>query len=522
MAQIKYPIGIQSFSAIREGGYLYVDKTGYIKRLLDSGSTFVFLSRPRRFGKSLFLSTVKEYFSGNRELFEGLEICHYESVWVKHPVFHLDFTGANYNDTIGLDSNLNNLISQWEKECGIAKEDEDFGVRFGNVIKTAYEKTGQKVVILIDEYDKPLLETVDNPELQQQQRNSLRSVYGNLKRMNQYIRFAMLTGVTKFGHLSIFSDLNNLNDISMRKEYAGICGITTDELHDYFEEGVCRLAKNQDISVEEAYDRLRVFYDGYHFSPSGFVDVYNPFSILNALDAGEFGDYWFQTGTPTFLIKMLRTRRLQLQNLSNYIANVTDLTDVSFNLGNFIPVLYQSGYLTIKEYDRRFDSVKLGFPNREVENGFLRQLIPYFTSLSSQSAAFQIQSFVLDVEAGRSEEFMVRLQGLFADFQYDSFEMRHLEQHYQDVIFIIFKLMGFYTRTEYKTASGRIDMVVKTSDYIYVMEFKMDRSPEEALAQIDTKDYLLPFKADDRKLVKIGANFDSKKRTLDSWIIEQA
>ncbi len=521
MAQIKYPIGIQTFSSVREGGYLYVDKTGYIARLLDSSSKYVFLSRPRRFGKSLLLSTIKEYFLGRRDLFEGLEISRVEHGWIKHPVLHLDFTGANYNDNIGIKSNLNNLISQWEKEYGIAKTDEDFGVRFGNVIKAAFDKTGKGVVILIDEYDKPLLETVDNPDLQQQHRDTLRGVYGNLKRMDQYIRFAMLTGVTKFGHLSIFSDLNNLYDISMRKEYAGICGITTDELHDNFEEGVCRLAENQEITVEEAYDRLRVLYDGYHFSPSRFVDVYNPFSILNALDAGEFGDYWFQTGTPTFLIKMLKTRRLQLQKLSNYVANVTDLTDVSFNLGNFIPVLYQSGYLTIKEYDKRFDSVKLGFPNREVENGFLRQLIPYYTSLAQQSTAFQIQSFVLDVEAGRAEEFLIRLQSLFADFQYDSFELLHLEQHYQDVIFIIFKLMGFYTRTEYKTASGRIDMVVKTQDYIYVMEFKMDRSAEEALAQIDTKDYLLPFKADGRKTVKIGANFDSKKRTLDSWIIEQ-
>ena len=226
MAQIKYPIGIQTFSSVREGGYLYVDKTGYIARLLDSSSKYVFLSRPRRFGKSLLLSTIKEYFLGRRDLFEGLEISRVEHGWIKHPVLHLDFTGANYNDNIGIKSNLNNLISQWEKEYGIAKTDEDFGVRFGNVIKAAFDKTGKGVVILIDEYDKPLLETVDNPDLQQQHRDTLRGVYGNLKRMDQYIRFAMLTGVTKFGHLSIFSDLNNLYDISMRKEYAGICGIT--------------------------------------------------------------------------------------------------------------------------------------------------------------------------------------------------------------------------------------------------------------------------------------------------------
>ena len=521
MAQIKYPIGIQTFSSVREGGYLYVDKTGYIARLLDSSSKYVFLSRPRRFGKSLLLSTIKEYFLGRRDLFEGLEISRVEHGWIKHPVLHLDFTGANYNDNIGIKSNLNNLISQWEKEYGIAKTDEDFGVRFGNVIKAAFDKTGKGVVILIDEYDKPLLETVDNPDLQQQHRDTLRGVYGNLKRMDQYIRFAMLTGVTKFGHLSIFSDLNNLYDISMRKEYAGICGITTDELHDNFEEGVCRLAENQEITVEEAYDRLRVLYDGYHFSPTGFVDVYNPFSILNALEAREFGKYWFQTGTPTFLIKMIKADNMPIIKLDHLHTTVEELTDVSFNLGNYIPVLYQSGYLTIKDYDRELGEVTLGFPNQEVASGFLNQLLPFYATVSSQGSGFEIIQFIKDVRAGRPEDFMIRLQSFFADFQYDSFELRHLEQHYQDVIFIIFKLMGFYTRTEYKTASGRIDMVVKTQDYIYVMEFKMDRSAEEALAQIDTKDYLLPFKADGRKTVKIGANFDSKKRTLDSWIIEQ-
>ncbi len=521
MAQVKYPIGIQSFSSIREGGYLYVDKTGYIADLLNSASKFVFLSRPRRFGKSLLLSTIKEYFLGRQDMFEGLEISRREHDWVKHPVFHLDFTGANYNDPVGLTSKLNSRLTSWEKECGIEKEDGDFGVRFETIIKQAYEKTGQKVVILIDEYDKALLETVDKPELQQKYRDTLRGVYGNLKQMDKYIRFAMLTGVTRFGHLSIFSDLNNLNDISMRGEYAGICGITGEELHASFSSGVKAFSEKLGVSENEVYEELRINYDGYHFAPENLVDVYNPFSVLNALSARFFGQYWFQTGTPTFLIKMLKARQLSLRTLSEYECEIDDLTDVSFDLGNFIPVMYQSGYLTIKKYNSRFQSVTLGFPNREVERAFLRQLLPYYTSLSSQKTAFEIKRFVLDVEEGLTEDFMVRLQSLFADFQYDSFELRHLEQHYQDVIFIIFKLMGFYTRTEYKTASGRIDMVVKTPDYIYVMEFKMDRSAEEALAQIDTKDYLLPFKADGRKLIKIGANFDSTKRTLASWIIQE-
>ncbi len=521
MAQILYPIGMQTFSEIRERGFLYIDKTYYISRIIDSAK-FVFLSRPRRFGKSLLLSTIREFFSGRRDLFEGLEISRLQHDWEKHPVLYLDFTGSNYNEPQGLYSKLNKRFEEWEQEYGIEKPDSALAGRFETIIKRAYEKTGQKVVILIDEYDKALLETVDKPELQQEFRDTLRGVYGNLKQMDQYIRFAMLTGVTKFGHLSIFSDLNNLNDISFDEQYEGICGITGEEIRGNLGQGVRELAERRNLTEEEAYDLLKKNYDGYRFSPDGHLDIYNPFSLLSALSKRTIGDYWFQTGTPTFLIKMLRTRRLELQTLSKYVTTVNDLTDVSFNLANFIPVLYQSGYLTIKDYDDRFQSVTLGFPNREVENGFLRQLLPYYTSLSSQKSAFQIINFVLDVEAGRAEEFMVRMQSLFSDFQYDSFDLRNLEQHYQDVIFIIFKLMGFYTRTEYKTASGRIDMVVKTPDYIYVLEFKMDRSAEEALAQIDTKDYLLPFNADGRHIIKIGANFDSERRSIGSWIIRKA
>ncbi len=520
MSQVIYPIGVQTFSKIREEGLLYVDKTGYISRLVKS-SQFVFLSRPRRFGKSLLLSTIREFFSGRRDLFEGLEISRLQHDWETHPVLYLDFMGSNYNEPQGLYSNLNGHFNQLEQEYGIDVKADELSERFRNIILRAYEKTGRKVVILVDEYDKALLETVDKPELQQEFRDTLRGVYGNLKRMDQYIRFAMLTGVTKFGHLSIFSDLNNLNDISMQKEYAGICGITEEELHENFEEGVRAFSEKLGVSANEIYEELRINYDGYHFSPEHLENVYNPFSVLNALSARFFGDYWFQTGTPTSLIKMLRTRNLDLQALSRYEATIVDLTDVSFDLGNFIPVMYQSGYLTIKKYDSRFQSVTLGFPNREVERGFLRQLLPYYTSLTLQKTAFQIKRFVLDVEDGRAEDFMVRLQSLFADFPYDSFDLCRLEQHYQDVIFLVFKLMGFYTRTEYRTSSGRIDMVVKTPDYIYVIEFKMDRSAAEALAQIDTKDYLLPFNADGRRLIKIGANFDSEKRTLDSWLIDK-
>ncbi len=396
MARQLYPIGIQTFSKIREGGLVYVDKTSYIARLVSTAQ-FVFLSRPRIFGKSLLLSTIKELFSGKRELFDGLDITHTNYAWEEYPVLHLDFTGNDYNDPDGLYSNLNGLFEGWEEKYGITRTDRSLSERFREIILRVCEQTGRKAVILIDEYDKPLLETVDNPELQQKFRNTLRGVYGNLKRMDQYIRFAMLTGVTKFGHLSIFSDLNNLTDISMRKEYAGICGITTEELHKYFETGVSHLAKDNNLTHEEVFSRLQEMYDGYHFSPTRFVDIYNPFSILNALDSGEFGDYWFQTGTPTFLIKMIKEGKMPLQELSELNTGLNALTDVSFDLGNYTAVLYQSGYLTIKKYDTRFNSVTLGFPNKEVERGFMEQLLPYYTSLSSPKSSFEISQFVLDV-----------------------------------------------------------------------------------------------------------------------------
>jgi hypothetical protein len=520
MAQIYYPIGIQTFSSIREGEYLYVDKTPYIMRMLSDRLKYVFLSRPRRFGKSLFLSTLADFFAGRRELFDGLAISHMDYDWREHPVLHMDFTGCNYSEPDGLFHSLDDQFIQWEKRYAIEKTDLPLSDRFRNIIRQAYEQSGMPVVILIDEYDKPLLETVSNPDLQQKLRDTLRSIYGNLKRMDPYIRFAMLTGVTKFGHLSIFSDLNNLYDISFDEHYEAICGITGKEIHTYLLQGVRNLAQYSHLSEEKAFESLKLNYDGYRFSPFGNQDIYNPFSLLCALSKGIVSNYWFQTGTPTFLIKMIKDGNLPITRLDDMRTSVSDLSDVSFDLRNCIPVLYQSGYLTIKDYDREFDEITLGFPNKEVTAGFLNQLLPFYASISPYNTAFEVTKFVMDVREGRAEEFMIRLQSLFADFQYDSFDLGHLEQHYQDVIFIIFKLMGFYTRTEYRTAAGRIDMVVKTQDYIYVMEFKIDRSAEEALAQIDSKDYLIPFRADGRKLIKIGANFDSASRNIASWIIQ--
>ena len=520
MAQILYPIGIQSFSKIRAKGLLYVDKTEYIYRLVTD-SQYVFLSRPRRFGKSLLISTIEEYFKGRRELFEGLAISKHECDWTEHPVLHLDLSGCKGETDESLNAVLLNYLSIWEEWFSIPTNlSVQTDIRFKNLIRIAHEKTGKRVVILVDEYDKPLLETVSDEERQKKFRNDLRAFYSNLKSQDEHIRFAMLTGVTKFGHLSIFSDLNNLKDISLDSAYSAICGISEDELHQYFHESVTEFAKATGDTVENIYAKLKVNYDGYHFAPLKSEEVYNPFSVLNCLSSKWFRDYWFSTGTPDFLIKMLRAGDLSLQDLNEYNISLSRLTNVSYDLSNPIPVLYQTGYLTIKSYDREFDDVVLGYPNAEVKKGFYDQLLPIYANIDSKSSRFDIRYFVTDIRQGRAEEFMLRLQSLFSGFPYDSFDLKALERHYQDIIFIIMTLMGFYTRVEYKTAAGRIDMVIETADYIYVFEFKMDRTAREALDQINTKDYLLPFKSDGRQVIKIGANFSSKLRSIEDWLIE--
>ena len=393
--------------------------------------------------------------------------------------------------------------------------------RFRSVIRAAAEQTGRQVVILIDEYDKPLLETVDRPELQERFRNRLRAFYGNLKSQDRHIRFAMLTGVTKFGHLSIFSDLNNLQDISMHEAFAGICGVTEDELHHYFDTGVTSLGERRGFPVGEAYSMLRLNYDGYHFSPFGGPGIYNPYSLLNSLDAGWVRDYWFQTGTPTFLVRLIKSRRIDLQRLGGVQISLQAVENVSFDLQSLVPVLYQAGYLTIRGYDAETDLLTLGFPNREVERGFLLSLMNLYVP-SDNDSAFSIAKFYEDVRDGRPEDFMTRLQSLFADFNRDAFNHMKLEQHYQDITFLVFKLLGFLTEVEYKTASGRIDMVVRTPEIIYVFEFKVDGTAESALRQIEERGYLLPFKAGGRRLVRVGANFSGKTRGLDSWLIEES
>ena len=513
-----YPIGIQNFAALRESDYIYVDKTECIEKLIKGGK-YYFLSRPRRFGKSLLLSTIEAFYLGRKDLFEGLAISRMEHEWQPHPVLHIALNAYEYNKPDSLLNKFNDDFRRWEQLYGSEKQPASHSERFRYIIEQAYARTGQKVVILIDEYDKPLLDTAADRQLQDIYRSQLKSIYGNLKTCDQYIEFAMLTGVSRFGKLSIFSDLNNLNDISLSNEYSAICGMTLDEIKDNLSEGVQKLAETNGISVDETYGLLKENYDGYHFSPSS-PDIYNPFSLLKALFDQSIGSYWFSTGTPTFLVDMIRRMEIDLRDLENMNISINDLMDASFDLSNTVPIMYQSGYLTIKDYDARFNTVTLDYPNREVEQGFLNGLVKVFTAGRNGRTEFDVRRFVKDVEAGRVEDFMIRLRALFSGYHYDQMDLGNLELHYRNVIYLTMKLMGFYTEAEMQTASGRIDLTVRTPDYLYLFEFKINGSAEAAMAQINDRDYLLPFRADGRTIIKVGANFDDKIRSISEWKIE--
>lgn len=508
----KYPIGVQSFAKLREAGYTYVDKTGIIERLITEGKCY-FLSRPRRFGKSLLLSTIEAFYQGRKDLFEGLEISRMEHDWQPHPVFHMAMNANKCQTVHDLEATIESFLYYYEQLYGRNEPSDSLALRFGALIRSAYNKTGKRVVILIDEYDKPLLDSVGNKALQDDLRAILKGFYSNLKNGDQYIQFAMLTGVSRFGKLSIFSDLNNLQDISLSEKYSAICGMTIEEIRDNFDEGVRELADKNKMSAEEAYAELKKNYDGYHFSPSS-PDIYNPFSLLSTLSNSCLGAYWFSTGTPTILVRMIRDMQIDLRDLEHLEENIDDLMDASFDLSNAVPIMYQSGYLTIHDYDPRFRIAKLGYPNREVEQGFLNGLMKIYTSNSQGRSEFDVRRFVLDVEAGRVDDFMTRLQSLFSGYQYDQMDLGTLELHYRNVIYLVMKLMGFYTHAEMRTAAGRIDLLVKTPRYLYLFEFKVNESAQAAMDQINSRDYLLPFRADGRKIVKVGVNFGDSIRSI--------
>ena len=514
---MKYPIGIQSFEKLREDGYAYVDKTAILFKLVSEGN-YYFLSRPRRFGKSLLLSTLEAFFQGKKELFEGLAISKLEKNWTAYPILHLDLNSREYKDASSLEAELNRHLEQWEKRYGDEFSTRATEERFLQVIDKAYEKTGKQVVVLVDEYDKPMLQAIDNKELQDAYRSKLKAFYSVLKTQDAKIRFAFLTGVTKFGKVSVFSDLNHLTDISMLPQFVDICGVSEKELHEYFDDSVEQLAEANNMSKEACYEKLRIDFDGYHFYPDT-QGIYNPFSLLNTLKYKVFKDYWFETGTPTFLVNQLQKTGYQLQFMTEEELTEDMLNSIEIFEETPLPLLYQSGYLTIKDYDKEFKTYRLQFPNREVREGFVKFLVPFYTPRHNDKSTFFIGNFVKEVRSGKAEDFMRRLDAFFANGDYAL--MGDKEVYFQNAVYVFFTLMGFYVDVERHTTGGRMDILMQTSDYIYIIELKIDQSADVALRQIEEKGYAKPFANDSRKLYKIGINFSTERRCIDDWKIAE-
>ena len=512
---MKYPIGIQNFEKIRKEGYAYVDKTALVYNLVSQGA-YYFLSRPRRFGKSLLLSTLRAYFEGKKEIFKGLAIEELEKEWKQYPILYLDLNADKFETATSLEKYLDDALTKWEKLYGRFETERTPAMRFMGVIQRAAEKEGKRVVILVDEYDKPLLQNIDRLEVQDEIRKTLKAFYGALKTMDEFIQFAFLTGVTKFGKVSVFSDLNHLTDISMLPQYVDICGVSGSELHKYFDEGVAELAVAHGITKEACYERLRYNYDGYHFYPRT-EGIYNPFSLLHTLNFKVFKDYWFETGTPTMLVRQLQKTEYNLEDITREEITTDILNSIDVMNENPLPLIYQSGYLTIKDYDEEFGVYTLGFPNREVEEGFINFLVPYYVPRPKTASVFSVSNFVKEIRTGQAEAFAKRLQALFADGNYQVVGDREI--YFQNTLYVLFKLLGFYVEVERHTTDGRMDILMQTPQYVYIIELKVNSTAAEALKQIEDKGYALPFAADQRQIFKIGINFNAETRRIDEWEI---
>ena len=516
MGMKELPIGVQTFDKIVEGGYMYVDKTGYVYEIANKFG-YVFLSRPRRFGKSLLSSTFHSYFAGEKELFDGLEAGRLETEWVKHPVFHFDMSTAKHMNEDQLLEELDKKLDAYERIYGRGKKDVRVNQRLEGLVHRSVDQTGAKAVIIIDEYDAPLLDVMNDRERLVPMRQIMRNFYSPIKSLDPYLRFVFITGINKFAQLSIFSELNNLKNISMLPEFSAVCGISQSELERDFPEQIDALAEADGVSRERALELLKENYDGYHFC-AGSEDIYNPFSLLNAFSDRRFGSYWFETATPTYLIERLERKPIEERELDRmeYVSlnefNVSpELTD------NPIPLLYQTGYLTIKDYDRSLDSYTLGYPNKEVRTGFMDSLLAGYNGNNPSGASFVIR-FNAALKKGDIDEALSRMQSFLAGMPNDL--ENKTEKHYQTIIYLIFSLLGYHIRTEEKSAVGRADAVCWTEDSIYVFEFKVDSTAETALKQIDDKGYMIPYRFEDGKhLVKVGVNISTETRTIDGWAV---
>ncbi len=507
MEELRYPVGMQTFSEIIEKGYVYVDKTAYIKPLLRQ-SKFIFLSRPRRFGKSLMLSTLKAYFEGRRELFKGLAADTMDLDWTPRPVLHLDLNNGQYKRPDGLQNRLIAHLARYEEIYDISpKIEHDVVLRFENLIGEIYNKTGQKVVILVDEYDKPLLDLDEYPELYEKNQTMLKGFYSNFKSMDAYIEFGMLTGVARFSKVSIFSDLNNLDDISLEDSFADICGWTEKEVIEKFRSGIERLAEKRKEGFEDTLRALREYYDGYLFSEEG-SRLYNPFSILKALKKMKIDPYWFDSGTPTFLVKRIKAQGIYPPDLNGKMCSREELIAVGLDNRNLIPLMFQTGYLTIGLFHEDLNLYELRFPNREVEIGFYQELLPvYAPEVVDINSPFRFPDFKIDLYEGRVEDFMERLKSLLKSLPGED----HRESSYRAITYLLAVLCGTQASAESHGYKGRSDLEVLTGKYVYVFEFKYNKSVAEAMEQIHTRDYAGKYSFDDRSVYLIGANFNEKK-----------
>ena len=517
---MKYPIGIQSFDRLIEDGFVYVDKTDMIYSLVKEG-TIYFLSRPRRFGKSLLVSTLKNYFLGRKELFKGLKIDSLEKEWKVYPVFHMDFNGGNFTCKGALNAMIDDYISGWEKLYDISGVDKEvgLGVRFRHVLSKAHEVSGRRAVVLIDEYDKPILDVLDvDKDLEEEHRNILKGFYSVFKSADENLQFVFLTGVTKFSQVSVFSGFNQPFDISMHSKYETLCGISQEELDVIFHEPITDMSKTYGCSYEEMRSMLKSQYDGYHFSKR-MTDVYNPFSLLNAFATLDISDYWFKSGTPTYLIRLLSHTNENMNEITGKYYSAEEFIDYKANVEQPLPMIYQSGYLTIKDFDIEDNTFLLEYPNKEVKRGFLTMIASSYFNIGETPS--WIRSAVSNLKKGNIEDFRIGLTSFLASIPYTMRRKeneRERERYFHYTFYLIMRLIGVYTvYTEKVQSHGRVDCIVETPEYIYIFEFKLDGSADEAMCQIEEKGYAREYESDSRKLYKIGAVFSSETGTIEEW-----
>ena len=526
---MKYPIGIQDFEKIIEDGYVYVDKTDLVYKLANEGHIY-FLSRPRRFGKSLLISTLKYYFQGRKDLFQGLAIDQLEKEWAEYPVFHIDFNGGNYDKDGELDKRIQGYVETWESQWGRDPINQEIGTRLAYVFKQAHEKSGRRAVVLIDEYDKPLLDVIDTgytgllngkeTKLEEIHRGILKALYSVFKLADENLQFVMLTGVTKFSQVSVFSGFNQPDDISMNRRYEALCGITKDELLTVFDSSIRELADDLGVSYEATVERLKKKYDGYHFGRR-MIDIFNPFSILNCFNTLELRNFWFASGTPTYLVRLLAHSNENINELVGKYYDASQFIDYKADIEQPLPMIYQSGYLTIKDCNIEDNAYLLDFPNEEVRNGFIGTIASRYFANASQTTSW-VMEVTDSLRKGDTTRFEKLMTSLLSSVTYRfqrKQDLMECERYFQYTFYLIVKMLAFYsTVAEKETSEGRIDCVVECPGYVYIIEFKLNGSAEAALQQIEEKGYAKPYAADNRKLIALGINFSSEKGTIDGFL----